>query len=173
MEGLENKRRSNNNLKQTDEMAELDNTKETVLPSWMCESEAYEPDIDKDGFITKSTQAVLGVLAKLKWNAGKDRHFSASPSLKLCFFIYFAYRLLKKLSVFINYDSRDNPCTCKLSGICDSANLFRNVWSSCIFCSDLVTGSIYGKSTDTTHNRNKSISVCYPYRNVVCRNILE
>ena len=89
MEGLENKRRSNNNLKQTDEMAELDNTKETVLPSWMCESEAYEPDIDKDGFITKSTQAVLGVLAKLKWNAGKDRHFSASPSLKLCYTFLF------------------------------------------------------------------------------------
>ena len=119
MESLENKRKSNKNLighskekKQdlsvrTEEKIKTGNTeeknhvdeigsmvegevaKETVLPSWMCESEAYEPNIDKDGFITKSAQAILGVLAKLKWNAGKDRRFSASPSLKLCYTILF------------------------------------------------------------------------------------
>lgn len=119
MESLENKRKSNKNLighskekKQdlsvrteekiktgnTDEknhvdeigsMVEGEVAKETVLPSWMCESEAYEPNIDKDGFITKSAQAILGVLAKLKWNAGKDRRFSASPSLKLCYTFLF------------------------------------------------------------------------------------
>lgn len=119
MESLENKRKSNKNLighskekKQdlsvrTEEKIKTGNTeeknhvdeigsmvegevaKETVLPSWMCESEAYEPNIDKDGFITKSVQAILGVLAKLKWNAGKDRRFSASPSLKLCYTFLF------------------------------------------------------------------------------------
>ena len=119
MESLENKRKSNKNLighskekKQdlsvrTEERIKTGNTeeknhvdeigsmvegevaKETVLPSWMCESEAYEPNIDKDGFITKSAQAILGVLAKLKWNAGKDRRFSASPSLKLCYTFLF------------------------------------------------------------------------------------
>ena len=119
MESLENKRKSNKNLighskekKQdlsvrTEEKIKTGNTeeknhvdeigsmvegevaKETVLPSWMCESEAYEPNIDKDGFITKSEQAILGVLAKLKWNAGKDRRFSASPSLKLCYTFLF------------------------------------------------------------------------------------
>ena len=119
MESLENKRKSNKNLighsmekKQdlsvrTEEMIKTGNTeeknhvdeigsmvegevaKETLLPSWMCESEAYEPNIDKDGFITKSAQAILGVLAKLKWNAGKDRRFSASPSLKLCYTFLF------------------------------------------------------------------------------------
>ena len=119
MESLENKRKSNKNLighskekKQdlsvrTEEKIKRGNTeeknhvdeigsmvegevaKETVLPSWMCESEAYEPNIDKDGFITKSAQAILGVLAKLKWNAGKDRRFSASPSLKLCYTFLF------------------------------------------------------------------------------------
>ena len=81
MESLENKRKSNKNLighskekKQdlsvrTEEKIKTGNTeeknhvdeigsmvegevaKETVLPSWMCESEAYEPNIDKDGFI--------------------------------------------------------------------------------------------------------------------------
>lgn len=119
MESLENKRKSNKNLighskekKQdlsvrTEEKIKTGNTeeknhvdeigsmvegevaKETVLPSWMCESEAYEPNIDKDGFITKSAQAIIGVLAKLKWNAGKDRRFSASPSLKLCYTFLF------------------------------------------------------------------------------------
>lgn len=119
MESLENKRKSNKNLighskekKQdlsvrTEEKIKTGNTeeknhvdeigsmvegevaKETVLPSWMCESEAYEPNIDKDGFITKSAQAILGVMAKLKWNAGKDRRFSASPSLKLCYTFLF------------------------------------------------------------------------------------
>ena len=119
MESLENKRKSNKNLighskekKQdlsvrTEEKIKTGNTeeknhvdeigsmvegevaKETVLPSWMCESEAYEPNIDKDGFITKSAQAILGVLAKLKWNAGKDRRFSASPSLKLSYTFLF------------------------------------------------------------------------------------
>ena len=119
MESLENKRKSNKNLighskekKQdlsvrTEEKIKTGNTeeknhvdeigsmvegevaKETVLPSWMCESEAYEPNIDKDGFITKSAQAILGVLANLIWNAGKDRRFSASPSLKLCYTFLF------------------------------------------------------------------------------------
>ena len=119
MESLENKRKSNKNLighskekKQdlsvrTEEKIKTGNTeeknhvdeigimvegevaKETVLPSWMCESEAYEPNIEEDGFITKSAQAILGVLAKLKWNAGKDRRFSASPSLKLCYTFLF------------------------------------------------------------------------------------
>lgn len=62
---------------------------EIELPSWMNKTEQYAPDIDKDGFITKSIQAVLGVLAKLKWNTGKDRRYSASPSLKLCYTILF------------------------------------------------------------------------------------
>lgn len=89
MDGLENEKRSNNNLNQLDRMIEAESTRETFLPSWMCESESYEPNIDKDGFITKSTQAVLGVLAKLKWNEGKDARFSASPSLKLCYTLLF------------------------------------------------------------------------------------
>ena len=62
---------------------------EMELPSWMNKTEQYNPDIDKDGFITKSTQTVLGVLAKLKWNTGKDGHYSASPSLKLCYTFLF------------------------------------------------------------------------------------
>lgn len=62
---------------------------EMELPSWMNKMEQYDSDIDKDGFITKSMHAVLGVLAKLKWNTGKDRRYSASPSLKLCYTFLF------------------------------------------------------------------------------------
>ena len=62
---------------------------EMELPSWMNKTEQYDPDIDKDGFITKSTRAVLGVLSKLKWNTGKDGRYSASPSLKLCYTFLF------------------------------------------------------------------------------------
>ena len=71
------------------------------LPSWMCETEQYVPSIDKDGFITKSTQAVLGVLSKLKWKEGEDRCLSASPSLKLCYtFLYILLTACSKNYVF-------------------------------------------------------------------------
>ena len=88
----------------------------SFLPSWMCETEQYVPSIDKDGFITKSTQAVLGVLSKLKWKEGKDRCLSASPSLKLCY--TFLYILLtacsKNYDIFINYGRRNYSCTLQL-----------------------------------------------------------
>ena len=191
MESLENKRKSNKNLighskekKQdlsvrTEEKIKTGNTeeknhvdeigsmvegevaKETVLPSWMCESEAYEPNIDKDGFITKSAQAILGVLAKLKWNAGKDRRFSASPSLKLCYtFLFILLTACSKNYLF---------SLIMVAG----TNPFRNNWSSFIFYIHTVTGSIYGKSSDFTHNRNESISISYSYWNAVSRNSLE
>ena len=68
------------------------------IPSWMCETEQYVPSIDKDGFITKSTQAVLGVLSKLKWKEGKDRCLSA---LKLCYtFLYILLTACSKNYVF-------------------------------------------------------------------------
>lgn len=82
MESLANKR---NNLNKNFNEKE----QSISIPSWMCESESYESNIDKDGFITKSIQAVLGILAKLKWNAGKDGRLSASPSLKLCYTFLF------------------------------------------------------------------------------------
>lgn len=43
------------NVTQVDKKVQVDRAKETFLPSWMCQSESYKPNIDKDGFITKST----------------------------------------------------------------------------------------------------------------------
>lgn len=57
--------------------------KERMLPDWMCSQEAYVPSKDKDTFITKSTRSLLSVLARFRFQEGKDSRFSASPSLKL------------------------------------------------------------------------------------------
>lgn len=58
-------------------------TEKTGIPSWMCQEEDYMPSGDKEAFLTKSTKSVLSVLAKLRFNEGKDGRFSAAPSLKL------------------------------------------------------------------------------------------
>ena len=47
------------------------------------------PSGDKEAFLTKSTKSVLSVLAKLRFNEGKDGRFSAAPSLKLFYTILF------------------------------------------------------------------------------------
>ena len=97
----------------------------------MCETEQYVPSIDKDGFIIKSTQAVLGVLSKLKWKEGKDRCLSASPSLKLCYTFLYIYLLpVQKLCIFINYGRRNYSYTCNLSGRNNETDTFGNIWSS-------------------------------------------
>ena len=55
----------------------------------MCQEEDYTPSGDKEAFLTKSTKSVLSVLAKLRFNEGKDGRFSAAPSLKLFYTILF------------------------------------------------------------------------------------
>ena len=55
----------------------------------MCQEEDYMPSGDKEAFLTKSTKSVLSVLAKLRFNEGKDGRFSAVPSLKLFYTILF------------------------------------------------------------------------------------
>ena len=64
-------------------------TEKTGIPSWMCQEEDYMPSEDKEAFLTKSTKSVLSVLAKLRFNEGKDGRFSAAPSLKLFYTILF------------------------------------------------------------------------------------
>ena len=49
----------------------------------MCRQEEYVPSADKEAFLTRSTKSVLSVLARLKFDEGKDGRFSATPSLKL------------------------------------------------------------------------------------------
>lgn len=55
-----------NHVDEIGSMVEGEVAKETVLPSWMCESEAYEPNIDKDGFITKSAAGNPWCIGKVK-----------------------------------------------------------------------------------------------------------
>lgn len=62
---------------------------------------AFVEKISPETLDTKSTQAVLGVLSKLKWKEGKDRCLSASPSLKLCYtFLYILLTACSKNYVF-------------------------------------------------------------------------
>lgn len=64
-------------------------TEITKIPAWMCGQEEYIPANDRESFLTKSTKSVLSVLAKLRFNEGKDSRFSAAPSLKLFYTIFF------------------------------------------------------------------------------------
>ena len=58
-------------------------TEKTEIPVWMCRQENYTPSADKEAFLTRSTKSVLSVLARLRFDEGKDGRFSATPSLKL------------------------------------------------------------------------------------------
>lgn len=119
----------------------------------MCETEQYVPSIDKDGFITKSTQAVLGVLSKLKWKEGEGQVPKRQSFFKTMLYIpiYFTYCLFKKLCIFINYGRRNYSYTCNLSGRNNETDTFGNIWSSTFFCTNTFTGSVYRKSADFTH----------------------
>ena len=62
---------------------------EAMLPDWMLSQEKYMPSKDKEAFLSKSIKSVLAVLARLKFQEGKDGRFSATPSLKLFYTILF------------------------------------------------------------------------------------
>ena len=64
-------------------------TEKTEIPDWMCRQEEYNPSADKEAFLTRSTKSVLSVLARLKFDEGKDGRFSATPSLKLFYTILY------------------------------------------------------------------------------------
>ena len=142
----------------------------SFLPSWMCETEQYVPSIDKDGFITKSTQAVLGVLSKLKWKEGKDRCLSASPSLKLCYtFLYILLTACSKNYVFSLIMAGGTILILATY----PAETMKQILSGTFFCTNTFTGSVYRKSADFTHYHNQSVCIRYTYRYSVSGNILE
>ena len=142
----------------------------SFLPSWMCETEQYVPSIDKDGFITKSTQAVLGVLSKLKWKEGKDGCLSASPSLKLCYtFLYILLTACSKNYVFSLIMAGGTI----LALATYPTETMKHIWSSTFFCTNTFTGSVYRKSADFAYYHNQSVCIRYAYRYSVSGNILE
>lgn len=58
---------------------------EQPLPSWLTQSQAYQPQADRDGFITKSVLAVSSVLARMRLDDGAAAAFSPSAPIKLVF----------------------------------------------------------------------------------------
>lgn len=147
----------------------------SFLPSWMCETEQYVPSIDKDGFITKSTQAVLGVLSKLKWKEGKDGCLSASPSLKLCYtFLYILLTACSKNYVFsLIMAGGTILALATYPAEINETDTFGDIWSSTFFCTNTFTGSVYRKSADFAYYHNQSVCIRYAYRYSVSGNILE
>ena len=64
-------------------------TEKTEIPVWMCRQENYTPSADKEAFLTRSIKSVLSVLARFRFDEGKDGRFSAAPSLKLFYTILY------------------------------------------------------------------------------------
>lgn len=58
---------------------------EQPLPSWLTQSQVYQPQADRDGFITKSVLAVSSVLARMRLDDGAAAAFSPSAPIKLVF----------------------------------------------------------------------------------------
>lgn len=55
------------------------------IPSWLLESQQYEPQRDRDGFIAKSMLAITGVLAHFRLDDGAEGRLSPSAPMKLLF----------------------------------------------------------------------------------------
>ena len=66
------------------------------IPAWLLESENYEPQRDRDGFIGKSLLSLTGVLAHFRLDDGAEGRFSPSAPAKILF--GFAFILLTSLS---------------------------------------------------------------------------
>ena len=81
----------------------------SFLPSWMCETEQYVPSIDKDGFITKSTQAVLVLKRSTDKFQRSSQVFSPQERLER------AKKYLEKNSFMTQADY------CQLTGLLKSA----------------------------------------------------
>lgn len=147
----------------------------SFLPSWMCETEQYVPSIDKDGFITKSTQAVLGVLSKLKWKEGKDGCLSASPSLKLCYtFLYILLTACSKNYVFSLIMAGGTILALATYPAETMKQILSGTFGAVLFfCTNTFTSSVYRKSADFAYYHNQSVCIRYAYRYSVSGNILE
>lgn len=54
-----------------------------ALPSWLAQSEEYEPLRDNDAFVAKSLLSVTSVLRRFRFDDGESSPFSPSPAVKL------------------------------------------------------------------------------------------
>lgn len=69
---------------------------EQDIPSWLLESQEYEPQHDRDGFIRKSMLSITGVLSRFRLDDGVEGRLSPSAPAKLLFGLL--YILLTSLS---------------------------------------------------------------------------
>ncbi len=69
---------------------------EQDIPPWLLESQEYEPQHDRDGFIRKSMLSITGVLSRFRLDDGVEGRLSPSAPAKLLFGLL--YILLTSLS---------------------------------------------------------------------------
>ena len=143
--------------------------------SWMCRQEEYVPSADKEAFLTRSTKSVLSVLARLKFDEGKDGRFSATPSLKLFYTIL--YIILTACSG--NYLFVLIMCaavTVRLAfflSICYPTDIKRNSRISYDFDISSFAGGFYGESSDSGKHYSESIRIGNIGRYFVSRDFVE
>ena len=150
-------------------------TEKTGIPSWMCQEEDYMPSGDKEAFLTKSTKSVLSVLSKLRFNEGKDGRFSAAPSLKLFYTIFFII-LTASARNYLFVLIMCATVTVRLAfffSCSHQADLKWNSRSSSDFDTFSFAGCIYGKSTSSGQYNSESICICNIGGDIVIRHIVE
>lgn len=150
-------------------------TEITKIPAWMCGQEEYIPANDRESFLTKSTKSVLSVLAKLRFNEGKDSRFSAAPSLKLFYTIFFII-LTASARNYLFVLIMCATVTVRLAfffSCSHPTDLKWNSRSSSDFDTFSFAGCIYGKSTSSGQYNSESICICNIGGDIVIRHIVE
>ena len=136
-------------------------TEKTEIPGWMCRQEEYTPSADKEAFLTRSTKSVLSVLARLRFDEGKDGRFSATPSLKLFYTIlYIILTACSRNYLFVLIMCA--AVTVRLAFFPASAitaDIKRNSRSSYDFDISSFAGGFYGESSDTGKYYSESICI--------------
>lgn len=70
------------------------------IPSWMAEPEAYSAPKDSDGFLTRSTLSVLGVLSKIRETSQRGLRWASPAVMLLTVFVLIVLMALSKNMIF-------------------------------------------------------------------------
>ncbi|MBO7682148.1 MAG: hypothetical protein J6T17_05285 [Clostridia bacterium] len=70
------------------------------IPTWMTEPEAYSAPKDSDGFLTKSTLTVLGVLSHIRETSQRGLRWASPPVMLLTVLALIVLMALSKNMMF-------------------------------------------------------------------------
>lgn len=72
----------------------------TTVPDWMTVPEAYTPEKDSDGFLTKSSLSVLSVLSKIRETSNKGLRWASPGVMLLTVFLLIVLMAISKNMIF-------------------------------------------------------------------------